>query len=162
LVLHWLEIPLHAIHANRNGIDLAEVFRVLCENRREIAVEGHVVAYEYSVADGHGEPHWFVVRVSDADWESAALERGFEIEDSEHLHSVFRNGIFVPYDRDMPERKRFKQSVDDVTMRKRLIRLGSFGSRNKREVVTSDLIAPAVCKKLSLLHNNFLLFQCAE
>jgi len=60
-----LEVPLHPVDAHGDGIDQAEVFRVLGEDRREIAMERHVVTDENPVADAHGEAHTLIVGVAD-------------------------------------------------------------------------------------------------
>ena len=97
------EVPLHAIHANRDSINQAEMLRVLGKHRREVAVEGHVVADEHTVADGHRKAHGLVVGVPDADGEVDARNAVLKTQHAEHLHAVQGNGLFVPDHVDVPE-----------------------------------------------------------
>src|SRR5712691_7296074 len=80
LAAHRLEVALHAVHADRYRIDEAEVFRVFREDGAEIPLERHVVADKDTIADRHREAHRLVVRVPDADRETAPFEGGFEVE----------------------------------------------------------------------------------
>jgi len=48
LAPHWLEIPLDAIYANREGVNQVETLGVLCENGLEVSAERHIPAHEYS------------------------------------------------------------------------------------------------------------------
>jgi hypothetical protein len=124
LPLHRLEIPLHAVHADGDRVHQAETLRVFCKYRREIAVECHVVADEYTVSHRHRESHRFVVRVADADREAAAGERRLQIEDAEHLHSVLGDGVFVLDDRDVPEGEGLQQRGNHLVVRYWVISLG--------------------------------------
>src|SRR5947209_5813061 len=72
LMAHRLEIALHAIDADRDSVYEAEVFRVLREYGAEISLKRHVVADEYAITDCHRKAHGLVVRVSDADRETAS------------------------------------------------------------------------------------------
>src|SRR5712692_6198581 len=107
LLLHRLEIALHPIHSDRERVYEAQVLGVLGEHRTEISVKRHVVANEHPVADREREAHGFVVGVAEADRKSATLKDGFEVQDSEHLHPVFRHCIFVPHHGDVPEAQGF-------------------------------------------------------
>jgi len=42
-------MALHPVHAHRQGIDQAEMLRVLGEHRREVAAKRHIVADEDAV-----------------------------------------------------------------------------------------------------------------
>src|SRR6266849_8604516 len=61
---HRFEAPLHAVHSNREDVHQAPMFGVIGENWREIAMERHVVAHQYSVTYRKGEAHGLVVGVS--------------------------------------------------------------------------------------------------
>src|SRR5229473_2028615 len=80
---HRLEVPLHAVHPDREDVPEAQMLGVLGEHGREIAMKRHVVAYQHPVTDGEGEAHGLVVEVYDDHRESASVECGFEVEDSE-------------------------------------------------------------------------------
>jgi hypothetical protein len=116
-----LEIPLHPVHAHGDGVDQAEVFRVLGENRREVAMERHVVAHQHPVADAHGEPHAFVVGVPDADREPDAGDAEFKVQHPEHPHTVVRDGVLVANHFDAPEAEGFEKRLHDLIVRKRLM-----------------------------------------
>lgn len=88
LLRHRIEVPLHFRNADVERVDQVEILGVLGEHRREVTGECHVVAHEDAIADGHREPHGFVMGVSDTEGKAAALERGFELHDAEHLHAV--------------------------------------------------------------------------
>src|SRR5216684_1607136 len=163
LLPHRIEIALHAIHADRYRIDEAEMFRVLGKDRCEVPMERHVVADEHAIAYGHRKAHGLVVGIPDADREPASFERGFEVEDAEHLHSVLGHGVLVPDDRDVPEGKRLGKRVNDEMMSERMMTFRAFWRRNHSQLFPSDLVAAAMGKQLSLIHQIFLLFsRCYE
>ena len=116
-----LEIPLHPVHADGNGIDQAEVFRVLGEDGREVAMERHVVTDKHAIADAHGEAHTLVVGVPDADREADARDAEFQVQHPEHPHTVVRDGVFVAYHIDAPETEGFEKCFHDLMVRKRLM-----------------------------------------
>jgi len=62
--------------------------------------------------------------------EPASFERGFEIEDAEHLHPVLGHGVLVPNDCDMPKRKRLGKGFDDEVMSERMMAFRAFRRRN--------------------------------
>ncbi len=125
---------------------------VLGEHGREIAMKRHVVAYQHSVTDREGEAHGLVVGVSDADRESASVEGGFEVEDSEHLHAVACNRVFLPHHRDLSEAQRFDQRPDNLEVRKGLMSYAPRGRRDHLQFFSGDLRTPAMSQKLRLLH----------
>src|SRR5260370_28371411 len=161
LAPHRIEIALHAVNADRYRIDEAEMFRVLGNDRPEVPVERHVVADEDSVAYGHREAHGLVVGIPDADREPASFESGFEVEDAEHLHPVLGDGVLVPGDRYVPEGKRLGKRVDDEVVSERVVAFRAFWRRNDSQLFPSDLVAAAVGKQLSLIHQFFSFFQGA-
>jgi len=64
---HWLEVSVHLVNSDREGVLKSEVFAVLGKERREVAVEGHVVTDHHPVSDSHRKAHRLVVRVPYAD-----------------------------------------------------------------------------------------------
>src|ERR1041384_6327209 len=58
---------------------------------------------------------------SDADGKSAAVHLCFQIKDSEHLHAIERDGIFLIHDADVAETERFGQRLDDFVVRNRFM-----------------------------------------
>jgi hypothetical protein len=85
---HGFEVPLHPVNADCEGVGDDEVLRVLVEDGGEVAVESEIIADENSEADGHGKPHGLIVRIADAEGESASFETVVEFEDSEEFHAV--------------------------------------------------------------------------
>jgi len=53
---HRLEVALHIVHSDREGVLQREVFAVFGEHRREVSGKGQVFANEDPVADGDGQP----------------------------------------------------------------------------------------------------------
>ena len=97
------EVPLDAIDADGQGIEDAEVFGVLGQDRREVALKRQIRTDQHAVADREGQTHTLVVGISQADREPAAFESGFQIQDAEHPHAVGGDGVFVLEDVDLPE-----------------------------------------------------------
>ncbi len=97
LLPHGFEVPLHAVHADREDVHKVDAFRMLREYRREITLKRHVVAHKHAVAHGESQSHGLVVGIPNADREAASVEGCFKIQDAEHLHAVAGNRIFLPH-----------------------------------------------------------------
>jgi hypothetical protein len=75
------------------------------------------VTYEDSQADRARPPKSLVVRVSDADCESASFEAGRENKDAEHLHTMLQYGELFVDNGDLAMTQCVDQSFDDRGMR---------------------------------------------
>ncbi len=60
---------------------------------------------------------------------------------------------------DVPEGKRLGKRVDDEVVSERMMAFRAFWRRNHSQLFPSDLVAAAVGKQLSLIHQIFLLFK---
>ncbi len=119
LALQELEIPLDSVHANRERINEVEALGMLGKDRREIAAEGHVGAYENPQACGQAETERLVMGVANADREAASLHLGLQIENSKNLHAIVGSGIFFVHHGDVAKAQGFNQRLNDLVMRDR-------------------------------------------
>lgn len=68
-------------------------------------------------ACGQAETERFVVRVANADRETAAIHLGFKIENSKHLHAVIGSGIFFVHHGDVAKAQGFNQCLNNLVVR---------------------------------------------
>jgi hypothetical protein len=83
----------------------------------KVAGEGHILTDEHPDAYYQGQTHALIVAVTDADREPAARHAGVEIEDPEHLHAVFGDGVLLLDNTNMPEPQSLDQGLDNFGVR---------------------------------------------
>ena len=67
---------------------------------------------------------------------------GFEVENAEHFHSVFRDRVLVSDDGDVPKRERFDKGFDDLVVRERMMSLRPFGRWHELQLFPAILLLP--------------------
>src|SRR5207248_8165178 len=103
-------------YANTDEVDEVEAFRVLGQDRREIAFEGHIVADKTSIADSQRQSKAFVIGVTKADGELNAFEAILQLQESEAAHSVRGDGVLVAHHLNVAKRQGLDQCLNDLNV----------------------------------------------
>ena len=90
LLLHGFEASLHTVNADGDRIDQGEGFRMFGENGGEVSLEGHIGANEHPISASECETHRLIVRITDANRETASVHFCGEVENAEHSHAIGR------------------------------------------------------------------------
>src|SRR5215469_8796134 len=64
LLPHGLEVPMHSVHTDRDGVYKRKALRVFSQDRLKVTTELHIAANEYSYSTGQSEAHALVVAVA--------------------------------------------------------------------------------------------------
>ena len=78
----------------------------------------------------------------DSDSNVVLVER--ELKESEHLHRVFRDGVLVPDDFNLPIVERLDQGFNHLGVCDRFVRLRRLGCRKRKQVLTTNLVRSCV------------------
>jgi hypothetical protein len=88
---HWFKVPLHPVHADRQSVFQREILRVFRQDGAIVSAKREIVTHEHTQSDRACQPEPLVIRVPNSDRESASLEAGLQIENTEHFHSIRRH-----------------------------------------------------------------------
>jgi hypothetical protein len=97
------------------------------------------------------------VSVPDADREPAALEGRFDFDDTEHLHAIFRDGVFFAHGSDVAQRKRINERPYNVCVRDRTMGCSSGRGRYERQLLARQLAGLGQKYSLSFRHSIVLI-----
>ena len=97
---------------------------MLRKDRREVAVEGHVIADKNFIAYGHRQTHGLVMRVSQAQCEPTAGEGLIKFEQAKELVAVGRDRKLAPVDGDVSKRKSLLDCINQHVVRYGLVGFG--------------------------------------
>src|SRR5262249_38063848 len=88
LLSHGLEVPLHPVNTDRDGVYKRKALRVFGQDGLKVTAESHIRANRDPISTGQSEAHTLVVAVAQTNREAAAMHFRFKIQDAEHLHSI--------------------------------------------------------------------------
>ncbi len=133
--LHGLEPALHSRYRGVEDGRVVEVLRVLPGHGLEVSGERQVVADEHAVSGGHGQGERLVVAVPESEREPDTRVLNVDLEDPEEPSAVFREGVRISHDPDLPECQGLDERSHERRVRDHLVGVGARGNGECEEVL---------------------------
>ena len=95
--------------------------------------------------------------VSDADCETAAGKGRFDLHDSEHLHAITGDCVFLVVDSNVPEAQSFNKGSDHFMVGNHFVRCSGLGRGHKSKLLARKFRPSYEIRVHSLNYNTLLL-----